>query len=178
MAKTPTSVDTDALTRQITRTPFPGSRKIYLDGTRADIRVPFREISLTDTLVHEGQGEPRREANPPLRVYDASGPYTDPSATIDITRGLPGLRWQGPTEPATTNAQRLALQIDAEAFGLPAAELQRWLAAEGVPTRVLAGPPGRAGLLLPQNAAMSDDDVHAVCALVRDAQACAAAGEG
>ena len=97
MAKTPTSVDTDALTRQITRTPFPGSRKIYLDGTRADIRVPFREISLTDTLVHEGQGEPRREANPPLRVYDASGPYTDPSATIDITRGLPGLRssWIG-----------------------------------------------------------------------------------
>jgi len=59
--------------------------------------VPFREISLTDTLVHEGQGEPRREANPPLRVYDASGPYTDPSATIDITRGLPGLRssWIG-----------------------------------------------------------------------------------
>ena len=92
MAKTPTSVDTEDLSRRITREPFPGSRKIYLDGARADIRVPFREISLNDTLVHEGHGEPRREPNPPLRVYDASGPYTDPLAPIDITRGLPGLR--------------------------------------------------------------------------------------
>ena len=104
MAKTPTSVDTDALTRQITRTPFPGSRKIYLDGSRADIRVPFREITLTDTLVHEGQGEPRREANPPLRVYDASGPYTDPQAAIDITRGLPGLRSSWIADRADTEA--------------------------------------------------------------------------
>ena len=104
MAKTPTSVDTDALTRQITRTPFPGSRKIYLDGSRADIRVPFREITLTDTLVHEGSGDPRREANPPLRVYDASGPYTDPSAGIDITRGLPGLRGSWIADRADTEA--------------------------------------------------------------------------
>jgi phosphomethylpyrimidine synthase len=104
MAKTPTTVDTDALTRQITRTPFPGSRKIYLDGTRADIRVPFREITLTDTLVHEGAGEPRREANLPLRVYDASGPYTDPQAAIDITRGLPGLRSSWIADRADTEA--------------------------------------------------------------------------
>ena len=104
MAKTPTHVDTDALTRQITRTPFPGSRKIYLDGTRADIRVPFREITLNDTLVHEGAGEPRQEANPPLRVYDASGPYTDPAANIDITRGLPGLRSSWIADRADTEA--------------------------------------------------------------------------
>ena len=92
MAKTALTVDTDKLTRSITRTPFPGSRKIYIDGPRADIRVPFREVSLTDTMVHEGTGEPRREANPPLRLYDASGAYTDPAAQIDITRGLPTLR--------------------------------------------------------------------------------------
>jgi phosphomethylpyrimidine synthase len=108
MAKTSRSVDTDALTRQITRTPFPGSRKIYLEGTRADIRVPFREISLTDTLVHEASqeraGEPRREANPPLRVYDASGPYTDPNAAIDITRGLPALRSSWIADRADTEA--------------------------------------------------------------------------
>jgi len=104
MAKTSSTVDTDALTRSITRTPFPGSRKIYLDGSRADIRVPFREITLTDTLVHEGHGEPRREANPPLRVYDASGPYTDPQATIDITRGLPGLRSSWIADRADTEA--------------------------------------------------------------------------
>jgi phosphomethylpyrimidine synthase len=111
MAKQPTHVDTDDLSRRITRAPFPGSRKVYLDGPRPDVRVPFREIALTDTLVHEGPGEPRREPNPPLRVYDASGPYTDPDARIDITRGLPGLRtaWidaRGDTEvlPGLTSA--------------------------------------------------------------------------
>src|SRR5581483_12441143 len=88
MANPRYSVDTDDLSRRITRTPFPGSRKIYLEGSRADVRVPWREISLSDTLVHNGAPEP----NPPLRVYDSSGPYTDPLAAIDITRGLPLLR--------------------------------------------------------------------------------------
>ena len=88
MAKPLVGVDTDELSRRITRTPFPGSHKVYLEGSRPDVRVPFREITLTDTLVANGP----RETNPPLRVYDASGPYTDPAATIDITRGLPPLR--------------------------------------------------------------------------------------
>ena len=92
MAKNASSVDTDELSRRITRTPFPGSRKVHLEGTRPDIRVPFREIALSDTLVQQARGEPLREPNPPLRVYDASGPYTDPHAAIDITRGLPPLR--------------------------------------------------------------------------------------
>src|SRR5437867_1826736 len=96
MAKTASRVDTDDLSRRITRTPFPGSRKTYL----GDLRVPFREIALTDTLLHDGQ----HEANPPLRVYDPSGPYTDPDAAIDITRGLSALRgaWiadRGDSEP-------------------------------------------------------------------------------
>ncbi|SHN32237.1 phosphomethylpyrimidine synthase ThiC [Rhizobacter sp. OV335] len=92
MAKQASSVDTDELSRRITRTPFAGSRKVYLDGSRPDLRVPFREITLSDTLVQQPHGEPLREPNPPLRVYDPSGPYTDPQATIDITRGLPPLR--------------------------------------------------------------------------------------
>ena len=87
MAKTSLSVDAADLTRRITRTPFPGSRKIYIEGSRPDIRVPFREVTLTDTLVAEGS-ETRREANPPLRLFDSSGVYTDPLASIDITRGL------------------------------------------------------------------------------------------
>ena len=91
MAKTASRVDTDDLSRRITRTPFPGSRKTYL----GDLRVPFREIALTDTLLHDGQ----HEANPPLRVYDASGPYTDPDAAIDITRGLPALRGASGRDP-------------------------------------------------------------------------------
>ncbi len=54
MAKTRLTVDTQDLTSRITRAPFPGSRKIYIEGSRPDIRVPFREVSLTDTLVAEG----------------------------------------------------------------------------------------------------------------------------
>ena len=103
MAKNLPHVDTDALSQRITRTPFPGSRKVYLDGSSPDIRVPFREITLGDTLVDDGAGGSRREPNPPLRVYDASGPYTDPQAAIDITCGLPPKRalsrWDLPIHP-------------------------------------------------------------------------------
>jgi phosphomethylpyrimidine synthase len=67
--------------------PLPRSRKVYLPGSRADIRVPMREISQTDTPAAFGA-----EANPPLCVYDTSGPYTDPAARIDIRKGLAPLR--------------------------------------------------------------------------------------
>ncbi|WP_313034942.1 phosphomethylpyrimidine synthase ThiC, partial [Massilia alkalitolerans] len=63
--------------------PFPNSRKVYIDGSRPDIRVPMRAISQSPTPDSFG-GEP----NPPLFVYDTSGPYTDPAASIDIRRGL------------------------------------------------------------------------------------------
>jgi len=69
--------------------PLPGSRKVYLEGSRPDIRVPFREISLSPTKT-SGMGPD--EENPPLLVYDTSGPYSDPSAEIDLRRGLPELR--------------------------------------------------------------------------------------
>jgi len=139
MAKQPTHVDTDDLSRRITRAPFPGSRKVYIDGPRPDVRVPFREIALTDTLVHEGAGEPRREPNPPLRVYDASGPYTDPEARIDITRGLPGLRtaWidaRGDTEVLSG----LTSAYGRERLDDPALSALR-MAASPVPRRAKAG---------------------------------------
>ncbi|GBE07460.1 phosphomethylpyrimidine synthase [bacterium BMS3Abin11] len=67
--------------------PFPGSRKIYVEGSRPDIRVPMREITLDDTYVGDGV-----EKNPPVTVYDTSGPYTDPEVEIDIRKGLPALR--------------------------------------------------------------------------------------
>ena len=66
---------------------FPNSRKIYVTGSREDIRVPMREISLADTHTSHGI-----EKNNPVTVYDTSGPYTDPSATIDIRKGLDTLR--------------------------------------------------------------------------------------
>jgi phosphomethylpyrimidine synthase len=66
---------------------FPHSRKVYVTGSRPDIKVPFREISLSDTPASFGA-----EKNPPVVVYDTSGPYTDPQAKIDIRNGLPALR--------------------------------------------------------------------------------------
>lgn len=67
--------------------PFPNSRKIYVEGSRPDIRVPMREITLSDTPVMFGA-----EKNPPIYVYDTSGPYTDPDARIDIRSGLEPIR--------------------------------------------------------------------------------------
>ena len=67
--------------------PLPNSRKIYVQGSRPDIRVPMREISQTDTHTSSGG-----EKNPPIWVYDTSGPYTDPAVKIDIRSGLPALR--------------------------------------------------------------------------------------
>ncbi|MCK9261955.1 MAG: phosphomethylpyrimidine synthase ThiC, partial [Azoarcus sp.] len=67
--------------------PLPNSRKVYIAGARADIQVPMREISQSDTPASFGA-----EPNPPIYVYDCSGPYSDPTAKIDIRSGLPALR--------------------------------------------------------------------------------------
>ncbi len=67
--------------------PLPNSRKVYIEGSSPDIRVPMREISQSDTPTSFGE-----EKNPPIYVYDCSGPYTDPSVRIDVRDGLPALR--------------------------------------------------------------------------------------
>ncbi len=77
---------TTTLSEEVTR-PFPNSRKIYLQGSRDDLRVPMREISQSPTLTNND-----REINPPIYVYDTSGPYTDPDASIDLLKGLPDVR--------------------------------------------------------------------------------------
>ena len=79
--------------------PFPSSRKVYRTGSRPDLNVPFREITLAETRSSQGV-----ERNDAVYVYDTSGPYTDPDARIDVRRGLPPLRarWieeRGDTEP-------------------------------------------------------------------------------
>jgi phosphomethylpyrimidine synthase len=66
---------------------FSGSKKVYVTGSRPDIKVPMREIELSPTTGTFGE-----EENPPVRVYDTSGPYTDPDYSVDITKGLPALR--------------------------------------------------------------------------------------
>ncbi len=94
--------------------PLPQSRKIYVGGSRPDIRVPMREISQSDTPTAMGG-----EQNPPILVYDCSGPYTDPQARIDIRKGLPALRqnWieeRGDTEelPALSSAYGRSREAD------------------------------------------------------------------
>ncbi|HYN23360.1 MAG TPA: phosphomethylpyrimidine synthase ThiC, partial [Thermoanaerobaculia bacterium] len=72
----------------LTTEPFPSSAKIYVDGTRPGVRVPMREIRVSPTRTHTGL----TVENSPVTVYDTSGPYTDPSAEIDLSRGLAPLR--------------------------------------------------------------------------------------
>jgi phosphomethylpyrimidine synthase len=67
--------------------PFPNSRKIYVTGSRPDLRVPMREIRQSDTPASFGA-----EPNPPVYVYDTSGPYTDPDARIELREGLAAVR--------------------------------------------------------------------------------------
>ncbi|GAA5345282.1 phosphomethylpyrimidine synthase ThiC [Planifilum fimeticola] len=66
---------------------FPASKKVYVQGSRPDIRVPMREIRLSPTTGRFGERE-----NPPVRVYDTSGPWTDPEVETDVRKGLPPLR--------------------------------------------------------------------------------------
>jgi len=96
---------------------FPASRKVYVEGSRPDIRVPFREVALTPTAGRLGL-----EANPPIRLYDTSGPYTDPDVSLDVRHGLPALRrpwilergdveeYQG-SHPPGSNAEQQALAV-------------------------------------------------------------------
>lgn len=66
---------------------FTNSSKVYVQGSRSDIQVPMREIELSDTLTATGN-----EPNPPVRVYDTSGTYSDPDVTVDLRAGLPPIR--------------------------------------------------------------------------------------
>ena len=58
---------------------LPGSKKVYVDGPREGMKVPMREIEQSDT-----NGVP----NPPIRVYDTSGPYTDPAYKVELEKGF------------------------------------------------------------------------------------------
>ena len=77
---------TSALSEEAIK-PFPSSKKVYVEGSRPDIRVPMREVEQSPTPGNFGV-----EENPPVYVYDTSGIYTDPTAEIDLLKGLPALR--------------------------------------------------------------------------------------
>jgi len=81
--------DTLPTENSITRTPFPNSTKIYVDGKIHNIKVAMREITVSDTKLHNGKGS---LPNPKVTVYDTSAPFTDPNIEIDVKKGLPRLR--------------------------------------------------------------------------------------
>ena len=87
MAVNPQFLAATASVDQSAIAPFPNSEKVYIAGSRPDIRVPFRKIIQEDTPSQMGA-----EKNPPLFVYDTSGPYTDPCVAIDIRAGLTPIR--------------------------------------------------------------------------------------
>lgn len=76
---------------KITRDPFPSSKKVYVPGKLHDIKVGMREISLNKTVLKFNPSAPK-EDNPPVTIYDTSGPYTDPRIDIDVRKGLDKLR--------------------------------------------------------------------------------------
>ncbi len=97
MNANPKFLSTSAQVDEAAVVPLPRSRKVYVQGSRADIQVPMREISQSDTPASMGA-----QVNPPLFVYDTSGPYTDPGAAIDIRNGLKSLRERWIEERADT----------------------------------------------------------------------------
>ena len=74
------------LSKEVTK-PFENSKKIYVEGSNPSIKVGMREVSQSTTSTSSGE-----VINPPITVYDTSGPYTDPNTSIDLLRGLPKLR--------------------------------------------------------------------------------------
>src|SRR5688572_18567829 len=96
---------TERLSSELTR-PLPGSRKVFVQGSRADLRVALREVMQSDTA---SSGAPA--LNPVIPIYDTSGPYTDPAARNDLALGLHPLRsaWieeRGDTEPLSGPSSR------------------------------------------------------------------------
>lgn len=82
----------------------PNSRRIFIEGSRADIRVPLREIQLADTFVGGTKEAPQFEPNEPVPVYDTSGRYGEEGVAIDVRRGLPRLREEWVLERDDTDA--------------------------------------------------------------------------
>ncbi len=91
--------------------PFPNSRKSYVVGRAADIKVPMREVTQSPAVTSSGT-----EQNPSISLYDTSGPYSDPSITIDSRRGLPALRREWILERNDTDALPAPSSADGRRF--------------------------------------------------------------
>ncbi len=106
--------------KQQTRLIFPASRKIYINGIlHPEIRVPFREIELEETVLKNGE----KRKNAPVRVYDTSGPYGDPEFEADLERGLPEIRkdWilKRQDTREVSNSETITSPVTASLLGAP-----------------------------------------------------------
>ena len=91
-AKKPDFSEAQARVDDASIAPLPNSEKVYVTGSRPDIKVPMRKITQDDTPTDMALSGQTSEENPPIYVYDTSGPYSDPAAKIDIRAGLAPLR--------------------------------------------------------------------------------------
>ncbi|CAN7420332.1 phosphomethylpyrimidine synthase ThiC [Trinickia sp. LjRoot230] len=135
MNANPKFISADARVDAAAVAPLPNSRKVYVSGSQPDIRVPMREITQADTPSGFGG-----EKNPPIYVYDTSGPYTDPDANIDIRQGLPAprQRWieaRGDTEQLAA----LTSEFGRERAADPATAQLRFPGLHRHPRRAKAG---------------------------------------
>jgi len=128
--------------------PLPGSRKIYVPGKiYPDIRVPFREIALSDTIDQDGQ----HTANGPVRLYDTSGPYTDPSVKVDITQGLPQLRSPWISDRASSKAGAKRTQMYYARRGLTTPEMEFIAIRENCTPEFVRAEVARGRAIIPAN---------------------------
>src|SRR5450631_2435481 len=155
---------TDVIDREGTATApaesaTPAARRVYVQGSRGDLRVPFREISQAPTRGVSGDSP-----NKPLRLYDTSGPHGDPDVTVDPERGLPALRtpWileRGDVE-AVPGARGAALrardgaavtQLHYARQGLITSEMEFIAIREGVPPEMVRDEVARGRAIIPAN---------------------------
>jgi phosphomethylpyrimidine synthase len=108
------------------RRAFPNSRKVYVGGTlHSDIKVPMREITLSPTRLGDGREMP----NPPIYVYDTSGPYTDPNVETDVGKGLAPIRlpWiQARGDVDSYEGRKVKPEDDGHRFAQESVEVERF----------------------------------------------------
>ncbi|MBK8162077.1 MAG: phosphomethylpyrimidine synthase ThiC [Gammaproteobacteria bacterium] len=115
MSAIPESIFDDAIRLNETMVrPYPNSEKVHVSGSRADLRVPMRQIRQAETRTHAAS-----EPNPAITVYDTSGPYTDPAVEIDLRRGLPAIR-----------APWIEVRADTEILAAPTSDYGRMRAGD------------------------------------------------
>ncbi len=149
----------DRLTGTSATADFPGSQKTYVQGSRPDLRVPFREVHQAPS-----QGAAGPVDNPPLRLYDTSGPHTDPAIKVVPERGIPPLRrpWileRGDVEPAPASSGtrlrarpgRAPTQLRYARDGVITPELEFVAIREQVPTEVVREELAAGRAIIPAN---------------------------